>query len=130
MKTSLKKGQTVTLITGADKGKSGEIIKMFPRDYKALVKGINVKKKHQKPTKEKKGGIISIEKPVHLSNLKLVDEKKTKSEKKLVEKKEVKDKKIVLIKISKLILNKVSNFFVLNILLLFILIETLSFNVM
>jgi len=95
MKTSLKKGQTVTLITGADKGKSGEIIKMFPRDYKALVKGINVKKKHQKPTKEKKGGIISIEKPVHLSNLKLVDEKKTKSEKKPLEKKEVKEKKTV-----------------------------------
>ena len=96
MKTSLKKGQTVTLITGADKGKSGEIIKMFPRDYKALVKGINVKKKHQKPTKEKKGGIISIEKPVHLSNLKLVDEKKTKSEKK-----EVKEKKTVKKKVAK-----------------------------
>ena len=93
MKTSLKKGQTVTLITGADKGKSGEIIKMFPRDYKALVKGINVKKKHQKPTKEKKGGIISIEKPVHLSNLKLVDEKKTKSEKKTCRKKRSKRKK-------------------------------------
>ena len=92
MKTILKKGQTVTLITGADKGKSGEIIKMFPRDYKALVKGINVKKKHQKPTKEKKGGIISIEKPVHLSNLKLVDEKKAKSEKKPVEKKVIKKK--------------------------------------
>ena len=92
MKTILKKGQTVTLITGADKGKSGEIIKMFPRDYKALVKGINVKKKHQKPTKEKKGGIISIEKPVHLSNLKLVDEKKAKSEKKPVEKKDIKKK--------------------------------------
>ena len=68
---------------------------MFPRDYKALVKGINVKKKHQKPSKEKKGGIISIEKPVHLSNLKLVDVKKTKSEKKPVEKKEVKEKKTV-----------------------------------
>jgi large subunit ribosomal protein L24 len=93
MKTSLKKGQTVTLITGADKGKSGEIIKMFPRDYKALVKGINVKKKHQKPTKEKKGGIISIEKPVHLSNLKLVDEKKTKSEKKTCRKKKKLKKK-------------------------------------
>jgi len=95
MKTSLKKGQTVTLITGAEKGKSGEINKMYTRDYKALVKGINVKKKNQKPTKEKKGGIISIEKPVHLSNLKLVDEKKTKSEKKPVEKKEVKEKKTV-----------------------------------
>jgi large subunit ribosomal protein L24 len=80
MKTKLKKGQTVQLISGADKGKSGEIIKLFPKDYSALVKGINVKKKHQKPTKEQKGGIVNIEKPVHLSNLKVMDDKK-KSEK-------------------------------------------------
>ena len=77
MKTKLKKGFTVELTIGADKGKSGEIIKMFPREYKALVKGINVKKKHQKPTKEQKGGIVTIEKPVHLSNLKLIDGKKS-----------------------------------------------------
>ena len=77
MKTKLKKGFTVELTVGADKGKSGEIIKMFPKEYKALVKGINVKKKHQKPTKEQKGGIVTIEKPVHLSNLKLVDGKKS-----------------------------------------------------
>ena len=76
MKTKLKKGQTVQLISGADKGKSGEIIKLFPKDYSALVKGINVKKKHQKPTKEQKGGIVNIEKPVHLSNLKVMDDKK------------------------------------------------------
>ena len=77
MKTKLKKGFTVELTVGADKGKSGEIIKMFPKEYKALVKGINVKKKHQKPTKEQKGGIVTIEKPVHLSNLKLIDGKKS-----------------------------------------------------
>ena len=80
MKTKLKKGLTVQLISGADKGKSGEIIKLFPKNYSALVKGINVKKKHQKPTKEQKGGIVNIEKPVHLSNLKVMDDKK-KSEK-------------------------------------------------
>ena len=91
MKTKLKKGFTVELTVGADKGKSGEIIKMFPREYKALVKGINVKKKHQKPTKEQKGGIVTIEKPVHLSNLKLIDGKK--SEKKTSTKK-VETKKI------------------------------------
>ena len=85
MKTKLKKGFTVELTVGADKGKSGEIIKMFPKEYKALVKGINVKKKHQKPTKEQKGGIVTIEKPVHLSNLKLIDGKK--SEKKIDTKK-------------------------------------------
>ncbi len=73
MKTKLKKGQTVKLIVGVDKGKTGEIIKLFPNDYSALVKGINIKKKHQKPTKEQKGGIVNIEKPVHLSNLKVID---------------------------------------------------------
>ena len=76
MKTKLKKGQTVKLIVGADKGKTGEIIKLFPSTYSALVKGLNIKKKHQKPTKEQKGGIVNIEKPVHLSNLKVIEEKK------------------------------------------------------
>jgi large subunit ribosomal protein L24 len=92
MKTKLKKGQTVQLIVGADKGKSGEIIKLFPREYKALVKGINVKKKHQKPTKEQKGGIINIEKPVHLSNLKLFDQKKSLKKEKEEKKDSVKEK--------------------------------------
>jgi len=96
MKTKLKKGQTVQLITGADKGKSGEIIKLFPKNYSALIKGINVKKKHQKPTKEQKGGIVSIEKPVHLSNLKIIDGKKSqeKSKKQDTKKTETKAKKI------------------------------------
>ena len=92
MKTKLKKGQTVQLIVGVDKGKSGEIIKLFPREYKALVKGINVKKKHQKPTKEQKGGIINIEKPVHLSNLKLFDQKKSLKKEKEEKKDSVKEK--------------------------------------
>ena len=94
MKTKLKKGFTVELTVGADKGKSGEIIKMFPKEYKALVKGINVKKKHQKPTKEQKGGIVTIEKPVHLSNLKLIDGKKSekKSDTKKVETKKTEKK--------------------------------------
>ena len=94
MKTKLKKGFTVELTVGADKGKSGEIIKMFPKEYKALVKGINVKKKHQKPTKEQKGGIVTIEKPVHLSNLKLIDGKKSekKSDTKKIETKKTEKK--------------------------------------
>ena len=54
MKTTLKKGQTVKLIVGADKAKTGEIIKLFPSTYSALVKGLNIKKKHQKPPKNKK----------------------------------------------------------------------------
>ena len=48
---------------------------MFPKSYSAMVKGMNIKKKHQKPTKEKKGGIISIEKPINISNLSLVNKK-------------------------------------------------------
>lgn len=101
MKTKLKKGQNVKLLTGVDKGKSGEIIKLFPRQYRALVKGINIKKKHQKPTKEKKGGIVNIEKSVHLSNLILIDDKKKpekinkEEEKKIETKKEVTVKKLV-----------------------------------
>ena len=100
MKTKLKKGQTVKLIVGVDKGKTGEIIKLFPNDYSALVKGINIKKKHQKPTKEQKGGIVNIEKPVHLSNLKVIDGKKDlKIEKKTavkkIEVKKTNDKKAV-----------------------------------
>tara|TARA_B100000963_G_scaffold358315_1_gene382679 strand:- start:16247 stop:16609 length:363 start_codon:yes stop_codon:yes gene_type:complete len=87
MKTKLKKGQTVKLMAGADKGKTGEIIKLFPNDYCALVKGVNIKKKHQKPTKEQKGGIVNIEKPVHLSNLKMIDGKK---ETKIIKKNEIK----------------------------------------
>ncbi len=95
MKTKLKKGQTVTLTVGADKGKSGEIIKLFPNTYCALVKGINVKKKHQKPSKEQKGGIVNIEKPVHLSNLKVVEVKKDSKITKKIDTKKVERKKII-----------------------------------
>ena len=95
MKTKLKKGQTVKLIVGADKGKTGEIIKLFPNTYSALVKGLNIKKKHQKPTKEQKGGIVNIEKPVHLSNLKVIDGKKDSKIIKKVSMKKTDDKKVV-----------------------------------
>ena len=93
MKTKLKKGQTVKLIVGADKGKTGEIIKLFPTTYSALVKGVNIKKKHQKPTKEQKGGIVNIEKPVHLSNLKVIDGKKESKITKKVDLKKTDDNK-------------------------------------
>ena len=101
MKTKLKKGQTVKLIVGADKGKTGEIIKLFPTTYSALVKGLNIKKKHQKPTKEQKGGIVNIEKPVHLSNLKVIDGKKDSKIIKKVDLKKTDDNKIVEKKIKK-----------------------------
>ena len=103
MKTKLKKGQTVKLLIGVDKGKTGEIIKLFPKNYTALIKGINVKKKHQKPTKEQKGGLVNIEKPVHLSNLIVFDGKK---DAKVLKKKEVKKVKEKNNPIKKKIINK------------------------
>jgi large subunit ribosomal protein L24 len=84
IKLKIKKGDNVKVITGDDKGKTGNVIKVFPDIRKVLVKGINEKKKHQKPTREKKGGIITIER----SNVvKLSD---TKVEKKVEKKEETK----------------------------------------
>jgi len=72
---NLKKGNLVKVLTGKDKNKSGEIIEIINRLNKAKVKGINIVKKHLKTTKEKKGGIISKENFIHLSNLKNLDTK-------------------------------------------------------
>ena len=72
---NLKKGNLVKVLTGKDKNKSGEIIEIINTLNKAKVKGINIVKKHLKPTKEKKGGIISKENFIHLSNLKNLDTK-------------------------------------------------------
>ena len=77
---SLKKGSLVKVLTGNDKNKTGEIIEIINKLNKAKVKGVNIVKKHLKATKEKKGGIISKENFIHLSNLKLVEDKKNKTE--------------------------------------------------
>ncbi len=71
----IKKGNQVEVICGKDKGKKGEIIEIFKSKNKAKVKGVNFIKKHEKTTKEKKGGIISKENFIDISNLKLVDAK-------------------------------------------------------
>ena len=77
----VKNGQQVEIISGKDKGKKGEIISVLRSENKAKVKGINFIKKHEKTTKEKKGGIITKENFIHISNLSLINEKKaTKSE--------------------------------------------------
>ena len=85
---NLKKGNLVKVLTGKDKNKSGEIIEIINRLSKAKVKGINIVKKHLKTTKEKKGGIISKENFIHLSNLKIMENKKekTKTNKKIIKK--------------------------------------------
>ena len=74
----IKKGNQVKVITGKDKGKTGEVIEISRKLNMIKIKNINLVKKHQKPTKENKGGIISKESFIHLSNLKLIDEKVTK----------------------------------------------------
>jgi len=71
----IKKGLKVRVLTGKDKKKEGEIIEIDRPNNRAKVKDINIVKKHVKTTKEKKGGIVSKESFIHLSNLKLIDEK-------------------------------------------------------
>ena len=73
----IKKGLKVKILTGKDKNKDGEIIEINKKSNRVKVKGINMVKKHVKTTKEKKGGIIAKESFIHLSNLKLIDEKVT-----------------------------------------------------
>ena len=71
----IKKGLKVRVLTGKDKKKDGEVIEIDRPNNRAKVKEINMVKKHIKTTKEKKGGIVSKESFIHLSNLKLIDEK-------------------------------------------------------
>ena len=68
----IKKGNQVQVICGKDKGKKGEIIEIIRSTNKAMVKGINFIKKHEKTTKEKKGGIITKENFIDISNLKII----------------------------------------------------------
>ena len=71
----IKKGLKVSILSGKDKKKEGEIIEIDRKNNRAKVKEINMVKKHIKTTKEKKGGIFSKESFIHLSNLKLINEK-------------------------------------------------------
>ena len=81
----IKKGTQVKIISGKDKGKTGEILEINRRLEKVKVKSINMIKKHLKPTKQNKGGIISKEDFIHQSNIKNIDTKK--KEKKIEAKK-------------------------------------------
>tara|TARA_B100001559_G_scaffold315533_1_gene317578 strand:- start:963 stop:1223 length:261 start_codon:yes stop_codon:yes gene_type:complete len=80
---SIKKGNQVKIITGKDKGKTGEILEIDRSANRVKIKSINMIKKHLKPTKENKGGIISKENFIHISNIKNADKQaaKTKSKK-------------------------------------------------
>ena len=74
----IKKGLKVLVLAGKDKKKEGEIIEIDRQNNRAKVKDINMVKKHIKTTKEKKGGIVSKESFINISNLRLIDEKKSK----------------------------------------------------
>ena len=76
MKSIIKKGMQVLVLCGKDKGKKAEVIEILKSKNKAKVKGINMIKKHEKTTKEKKGGIIFKENYIDISNLKSIDDKK------------------------------------------------------
>ena len=82
---NLKKGTQVKILSGKDKGKTGEILEINRNLEKVKVKSINMIKRHTKPTKENKGGIISKEGFIHQSNIKNIDMKK--NEKKVIDKK-------------------------------------------
>ena len=81
----LKKGTQVKVISGKDKGKTGEILELNRKSNRVKIKSINMIKRHTKPTKENKGGIISKESFIHQSNVKNIDIKK--NEKKVASKK-------------------------------------------
>jgi large subunit ribosomal protein L24 len=74
-KLKIKKGDHVMVITGKDKGKKGEVLKVMPEENRAIVKGVAIVRRHQRQTTTQDGGIISKEAPIHISNLALEDPK-------------------------------------------------------
>ena len=74
-KLKIKKGDKVVVIAGADKGVEGDVLQVFPHKNRAVVEGVNIRKKHTKPTQDNPGGINDIAAPIHISNLMLIDPK-------------------------------------------------------
>ena len=75
MAAKIKKGDKVVVLTGRDKGRTGEVVPVMPKEERPLVRGINLVKRHQRQTMNQEGGIISNEAPIHLSNLPVADPK-------------------------------------------------------
>ena len=73
--SNIRKGDNVVVITGSDKGKKGSVLKVFPKDNRALVQGVNMVKRHQRQTQTQQAGIVTKEARVHLSNIAHVDPK-------------------------------------------------------
>jgi large subunit ribosomal protein L24 len=75
MAAKIKKGDKVVVLAGRDKGRAGEVLQVLPREERAVVRGVNIIKRHQRQTPSQEGGIISKESTIHLSNLALADPK-------------------------------------------------------
>ena len=75
MSAKIKKGDKVVVLTGRDKGKTSEVLSVAPKDNKAIVRGVNMVKRHTRQTAQTEGGIISKESTIHLSNLAIADPK-------------------------------------------------------
>lgn len=75
MKMKIKKGDRVIVMTGRDKGKTGDVLKILTKSNRALVQGVNMMKRHQRPTQTSAGGIVEMEATIHISNLAHIDPK-------------------------------------------------------
>ena len=75
MAAKIRKGDKVIVLTGRDKGRTGEVVEVRPADARAIVRGVNIVKRHQRQTAQQEGGIISKESTIHLSNLAIADPK-------------------------------------------------------
>jgi large subunit ribosomal protein L24 len=75
MAAKIKKGDKVVVLSGRDKGKTGEVVKSIPSENRVIVQGVNVVKRHQRPTQTSAGGIETKEAPIHVSNVALADPK-------------------------------------------------------
>jgi large subunit ribosomal protein L24 len=74
-KLKIKKGDHVVVVTGKDKGKKGEVLKVLPAENRAVVKGVSMVRRHQRQTASQEGGIINKEAPIHISNIAIEDPK-------------------------------------------------------
>ena len=89
---NFKVGDQVVVIAGSNKGKTGKIIKTLKAENKVVVEGVNMVKKHVRETANSTGGILEVEAPIHVSNVKVINGKESKKETKKEVKKEVKEK--------------------------------------
>lgn len=75
MASKIKKGDKVVVLTGRSKGQTGEVLQVIPKEDRAIVQGVNMVKRHQRPTQVSEGGIVEKEAPIHLSNVAMIDPK-------------------------------------------------------